>query len=78
MEETWYIQITRYFENGKEERTLYMTDVCAKEFSSKEATQKFIKLLGDEWLDTEYNPRVPNEIKKPTYKPITANMFDTL
>jgi len=75
MLETWYLLVTRHFEGGKVEKKLYMTDVCAKEFSSKKKVQDFT----DKWLSPPEDYQfAPGECAMPTYTPITEAMFDSI
>ncbi|MDR2561305.1 MAG: hypothetical protein LBC63_06010 [Holophagales bacterium] len=75
MEETWYILVTRHFEGNREEKKLYMTEVCAKEFDSKKEVQEFIA----RWLSPPKNYQLaPSECAMPTYEPVTAAMFDSI
>jgi len=72
--ETWYVLITRHFDEGKKEKTLFMTNVCAKEFGSKNEAQEFI----DSWLSPKSHQLAPGESAAPSYEPVTADMFGSI
>ena len=70
--ETWYLRVIHHLEDGTDVNKLYMNDVCAKEFDSKEEVQAFI----DRWL-ARGNQIAPGERTMPTFVPVTEAMFNS-